>query len=102
MREKGSALLLLFSILILVVILPFNLFSWISNYGVGLDTGYQQLSHYIQLNIPAGTPINASGDSLKYIYFLPDHPIAEAASPQEALDLGVKFRDCSKGHPGSL
>jgi 4-amino-4-deoxy-L-arabinose transferase-like glycosyltransferase len=91
MREKGSGLLLIFSVLLFAVILPFNIISWIGNYGVGVDTGYQQLSHYIQQNIPTGTPINASGDSLKYIYFLPDHPIAEAASSQEALALGVKY-----------
>jgi 4-amino-4-deoxy-L-arabinose transferase-like glycosyltransferase len=90
-RERSSGLLLIFTFLILVVIMPFNMISWVSNYGIGLDTGYHQLSSYIQTNIPVGTPINASGDSLKYIYFLPNHPIAEAENPQEALDLGVKY-----------
>jgi 4-amino-4-deoxy-L-arabinose transferase-like glycosyltransferase len=91
MRDRNSGILIGFIILILVVIIPFNIFSWISNYGVGLDTGYLQLSNYIQSNIPAGTPINASGDSLKYMYFLPNHPIAEAESQQDALNLGVKY-----------
>jgi 4-amino-4-deoxy-L-arabinose transferase-like glycosyltransferase len=91
MRDRGAGFLLLFILLILVVILPFNIISWVSNYGVGVDNGYLQLSNYIRSSIPAGAPINASGDSLKFHYFLPEHPIAEAESPQEALDLGVKY-----------
>jgi hypothetical protein len=62
-----------------------------SNYGVGVDNGYFQLSRFIQANIPAGTPINASGDPLKFRYFLPNHPIGEVATPQEAAEIGVQY-----------
>lgn len=91
MRDRTSGMLFAAGVVILIIILPFNVFSWIGNFGVGVDNGYLQLSKFIKSNISPGTPINASGDPLKFMYFLPNHPIGEVTTPQEAADIGVQY-----------
>lgn len=91
MRDITSWLLFVAGSVILIIILPFNVFSWMSNFGLGVDNGYFQLTRFIQSNIPVGTPINASGDPLKFSYFLAQYPIGEVATPQEAVDIGLQY-----------
>lgn len=72
-------------------VMPFNLYRWWTLFGSGVDNGYAQLTDYIQENIPVGTPINASGDPIKFRYFLPDYPIYALATSEEAIHSGVDY-----------
>ena len=78
-------------IILLLGLLPFNLFSWFSNYVLESDNGYHQLASFVEQNVPPGVPLNASGDALKYIYFFPDRPISNAGTPAEAIDERVHY-----------
>ncbi len=78
-------------ILLLLVIMPYNIAQWWSHFGAGVDNGYQQLADFVQENLPAGGSLNASGDPIKYQYFLPDHTITSAAIPQEAMASDVHY-----------
>jgi len=76
---------------LLVVILLTNLFLWWTTYGVGSDDGYSRLAAYVEQNVPAGTPINASGDALKFRYFFPKHPVTNVGIPEAAVGSGVRY-----------
>lgn len=78
-------------ILLFLVIMPYNIAQWWSHFGAGLDNGYEQLANFVQEKLPAGEPLNASGDPIKFRYFLPDRTITTAAIPQEAIDSGVHY-----------
>jgi hypothetical protein len=78
-------------VLLMVVIIPFNSTTWISNYVWGSDNGYRQFSQFVQANLPPGERLNASGDPIKFRYFLPDQSITAAATPEEALQTDVSF-----------
>ncbi|HZD58656.1 MAG TPA: phospholipid carrier-dependent glycosyltransferase [Anaerolineales bacterium] len=78
-------------ILFLVVILAYNMAQWWSHFGAGTDDGYQQLANFVQEKLPVGEPLNASGDPIKFRYFLPGRSITVAATPQEAVDSGVHY-----------
>lgn len=78
-------------IFILALLLPYNLWRWGISYGVGVDNAYTQLAAYISENIPAGQAVNASGDPIKFRYFLPRHPIGEAGTPEEAMQQGLRY-----------
>lgn len=78
-------------LMFLAPVLYYNLILWGLNYGIGLDNGYQQLTAYVQEHLPASEPLNASGDAIKFQYFFPHRPITEAATPEEAQRLGVRY-----------
>ncbi|MGD9049760.1 MAG: hypothetical protein PVF77_17015, partial [Anaerolineae bacterium] len=50
-----------------------------------------ELAAYVEAALPPGEAINASGDSLKYLYFFPDRPITAIATPEEGQALGVRY-----------
>ncbi len=77
--------------ILLLFILPYNAVRWVTTYGFGLDNGYRQLAAYVAEHLPADAPLNASGDAIKYWYFFPDRPIADAATPEEAQALGLHY-----------
>lgn len=76
---------------LLVLILPYNAAKWWTSFGVGVDDGYKQVARFVQGSLPSGVPVNASGDDTKFFYFFPQHPIADAATPGEALSAGVHY-----------
>jgi hypothetical protein len=76
---------------VLVVILPSNVANWWSSYGIGVDDGYRRLASYVVDLLPEGEAVNATGDAIKFQYFLPEHPIASAATPDEARAIGVHY-----------
>jgi 4-amino-4-deoxy-L-arabinose transferase-like glycosyltransferase len=76
---------------LLISVLPYNVFRWWTAYGVGQDNGYRQLAARVRENVPAGESINASGDAIKFRYFFPNHPITDAGTPDEAQEEGVKY-----------
>lgn len=76
---------------ILMLFISLNIIFWINNYGRGNDNGYTQFSEYIKANLPKSIPINASGDPIKFRYFLPGHPIIAAPTPEEAVLQGVHY-----------
>jgi hypothetical protein len=78
-------------ILFLVVMAPYNIAQWWSHFGAGNDDGYQQLAKFVQQKLPVGEPLNASGDPIKFRYFLPGRTITAAATPEEAIDFGVHY-----------
>ena len=75
----------------LLLLVSFNAYQWYITYGVGKDDGYAQFTRYVEANLPADEPINASGDPIKFRYFLPDHPIFASAIPEEAVPTGVHY-----------
>ena len=83
----GKGLLLF----LLILVFPFNAFLWARDYGQGTDNGYTQLTAYVRAQLPPDAPLNASGDPIKFRYFLPDQPIAAAATSQEAQALGLHY-----------
>ncbi|MCI0397620.1 MAG: phospholipid carrier-dependent glycosyltransferase, partial [Chloroflexi bacterium] len=76
---------------LLAVVLPFNLWQWWVTFGSGIDNGYFQLATFVGQQLPAGAAINASGDELKSTYFFPDRPVEDAATPEEARELGLRY-----------
>jgi hypothetical protein len=78
-------------VILAAVFIPYNSTTWISNYIIESDNGYSQFSQYVQANLPAGERLNASGDPIKFRYFLPDQSITVAATPAEALEAGVRY-----------
>lgn len=77
--------------LLLVLLLPYNTARWWSAYGVGVDNGYRRLAAYVREHLPPNDLLNATGDALKFQYFFPERPIAQAATPEEAQAVGVRF-----------
>lgn len=77
--------------LILLFMIPYDAYQWVVTFGTGQDNAYYQLAQYVQNNLPAGVPINASGDAIKFGYFFPDHPITTVSTPQQALAQGVHY-----------
>lgn len=71
--------------------MPFDLMRWWQLYGVGADDGYHQLAAYVQQNVPLGTPLNASGDNIKFEYFFPQYPITTANTPDKAISQNVHY-----------
>lgn len=86
-----NRLFALAALALLLMLLPYNASHWVLSYHLGRDDGYRQLSRYVEKNVPADAPINASGDASKFEYFLPDRAIAEAATPQEAQSQEVHY-----------
>lgn len=78
-------------VLLLVLILPYSVARWWTAYGVGLDSGYRELSACVEEHLPPGEPLNATGDAIKFQYFFPKRPIASAATPAEARGVGVHY-----------
>lgn len=78
-------------IILFLVVLAYNSAQWWSHFGTGVDNGYQQLADFVQENLPPGELLNASGDPIKYHYFLPDHTITSAATPREAMASNVHY-----------
>lgn len=78
-------------IVLLALVLSYNIFRWSVVFGFGTDNGYQQMSSFITSHLPAGVSINASGDPIKYHYFLPDYEIFAEADPQDAINKGIHY-----------
>jgi len=76
---------------LLCFVLAFDLVHWWLSYGIGQDNGYYQLAAFVQTNLKPGELLNASGDALKFQYFLPDQRIASAGTPAEAVREGVHY-----------
>jgi hypothetical protein len=81
---------LVFSVL-LILLIPYNTFYWVSTYGIGQDNGYSQLIRFAEEHVPASDPINASGDAVKFHYFFPDRQVTNAATPKEAGEMSVHY-----------
>jgi hypothetical protein len=79
------------TVLILVGMVPYNVYQWVKTFGSGQDNAYYQLAQYADSSLPTGAPINATGDPIKFRYFLPSHPITTVATPDQALLQGVHF-----------
>jgi uncharacterized membrane protein len=77
--------------LLLLVIMPYSVYSWWTNYAIGLDNGYTQFTWAVQAVLPPQEPINASGDPIKFHYFFPSRPIFNAVTSEEAIKAGVHF-----------
>lgn len=77
--------------LILVGMLPYDVYQWVKTFGAGQDNAYYQLAQYISASLPAGAPVNATGDPIKFRYFLPTHPITTVATSAQALQQGVHY-----------
>ena len=84
----GRNLVLLY---LLCFVLSFDLVHWWLSYGIGQDNGYHQLAAFVQANLRPGELLNASGDTLKFQYFLPDQRIASAGTPAEAEREGIHY-----------
>lgn len=76
---------------LLLIFLPYNASQWTLSYHLGRDDGYRQLSRYVADTVPPDEPINASGDALKFEYFLPERAVVDAATPQEAQAQQVHY-----------
>lgn len=76
---------------LLIVVLPLNLFLWLNTFAFTQDNGYYQLTQYVNTNLPPGAMLNASGDPIKFRYFMPNRPVSAAATPQEAIKEGVHY-----------
>jgi 4-amino-4-deoxy-L-arabinose transferase-like glycosyltransferase len=76
---------------LLIIILPLNLALWIGTFAFSQDNGYLQLTQFVDTNLPPGALLNASGDPIKFRYFMPDRPISAAATSQEAIQQGVHY-----------
>ena len=79
------------AISLLIIVLPLNLVLWISTFAFSQDNGYLQLTQFVDTNLPPGALLNASGDPIKFRYFMPDRPISAAATSQEAFQQGVHY-----------
>jgi hypothetical protein len=77
--------------ILLIVILPYNLFHWWVSYGSGIDNGYRQFTNFVNANLPPGEAINASGDPIKFYYFLPDYEVYAEPTPEEAIKSGIHY-----------
>jgi 4-amino-4-deoxy-L-arabinose transferase-like glycosyltransferase len=90
-NQNRTKVQILFTAVLLLVILPFNIYRWFTTFGVGQDNGYAQFKSFVEANVPIGDAINASGDPIKFQYFFPDRQIYAAATSQEAVADGVHF-----------
>ncbi len=79
------------TVVIIALVMPYNLRLWAVNYALGQDNGYTQFAEYVSANLPAGTRINATGDPIKFRYFLPTYEIGTAATPEEAMQASVHY-----------
>lgn len=77
--------------MILMVMIPYDGYEWIKTFGIGQDNAYTQFAQYVNQNLPAGTPINATGDPIKFRYFLPAYPITALTAPDQAYKAGVHY-----------
>jgi 4-amino-4-deoxy-L-arabinose transferase-like glycosyltransferase len=75
----------------LCFVLPYNVTHWWLTYGTGTDNGYLQLTTFVQDNLPADAPINASGDSIKFRYFFPTRPVTTVNTPASAAAEDVHY-----------
>ena len=76
---------------LLCFVLTFDVVHWWLSYGIGQDNGYYQLAAFVQANLKPGDLLNASGDALKFQYFLPDQRIATAGTPAQAEQAGIHY-----------
>ncbi len=90
-RNSESAIRKVAVGLLLALLLLYNAGRWWITYGARQDNGYWQLRAYVEKHLPAGEPLNASGDAIKFKYFFPDRPITDAATPEEARTEGVRY-----------
>lgn len=81
----------LFPWILLVTAIPSGLVHWWFSYGVGVDNGYAQFAQFVQQNLSPNEPLNASGDPIKFRYFLPNHTVYAYATPEEAIKGGVHY-----------
>jgi 4-amino-4-deoxy-L-arabinose transferase-like glycosyltransferase len=77
--------------LLVIVVVPYDLYQWHATYGVGRDNAYYQLTQYVDKTLPQDAPVNASGDVTKYWYFFPARLVGYAATPEEARAIGVHY-----------
>lgn len=89
-RRLPAANLLIISALLLAI-LPYNALRWAQTYGSGQDRAYRQLVDFVRANLSPQEPLNASGDAVKFHYFFPQRRITDAATPEEARSLGVRY-----------
>jgi uncharacterized membrane protein YozB (DUF420 family) len=76
---------------IVSIFLLTNTALWLAGYGKGNDNGYTQFANFVEASLPANAVINASGDPIKFRYFLPGHTIYAAATPDEAISRGIQY-----------
>lgn len=76
---------------LIIVILPYNMYRWWTVFGETQDNGYAQLTKFVETNVPDGMSLNASGDPIKFHYFLPDRLIFAKATPEEAMQAGIHY-----------
>ncbi len=91
---RGEAALLRlarFAPLLLLLMLPFNLFKWVDKYLLSQDNGYAQLAEFVRANLPPDAAINATGDPIKFAYFFPERPVYALAQPTHAQAAGVQY-----------
>lgn len=91
LHSAMQALRILAIVFLLFLILPYNLYRYWTSYIGGQDNGYYQLAQYINKHVPPTVPINASGDAIKFEYFLPQHPITNAGTSLEASTMGIHY-----------
>jgi 4-amino-4-deoxy-L-arabinose transferase-like glycosyltransferase len=77
--------------LLLLLMLPYNLAGWLLHYGVWNDNGYYRLAARVEMLVPPGYALNASGDRLKFNYFFPERRIGHAATPAEAMAAHIHY-----------
>jgi len=56
-----------------------------------VDNGYAQFARYVQQNLPSNEPLNASGDPIKFRYFLPNRLVFDQATPADAVRGGIHY-----------
>jgi hypothetical protein len=78
-------------LLVLIIILPFNAYRWVVDYGTGTDNAFPRLVAYINENVPEDEPLNTTGFHLYYNYLFPERIITDTATPEEAMELGVRY-----------
>jgi 4-amino-4-deoxy-L-arabinose transferase-like glycosyltransferase len=77
--------------LLLIAIVPYDLYQWYVTYAIGRDNAYYNAVQYVDQTLPKGVPVNATGDISKFRYFFPGRLIGYAATPGEAQAIGVHY-----------
>jgi 4-amino-4-deoxy-L-arabinose transferase-like glycosyltransferase len=77
--------------LLVVAIVPYDLYQWYVTDGIGNDNVYYRLVQYVDQTLPQDVPVNATGDISKFWYFFPGRSIGYAGTPEEARAIGVHY-----------
>jgi len=78
-------------LLLLLLVMPYDVFQWWTKYAIGEDNGYAKFTQFAKSKLPPLEPLNATGDPVKFHYFFPSRLILDAETPQEAIKENVHY-----------